>query len=59
MPPQTTMIPDICETIGTGIVEIPGDCTRYLLCALGKGTIINCSNTEVFYPTEGRCVPGM
>ncbi|KAL7016474.1 hypothetical protein ACKWTF_010034 [Chironomus riparius] len=58
--PQTTINPNICETIqgGTGVVEIPGDCTRYLLCILGEGTFINCANTEVFYPTEGRCVPG-
>ncbi|XP_070490366.1 integumentary mucin A.1-like [Chironomus tepperi] len=55
---STTMNPDICETIGTGIVEIPGDCTRYLLCILGEGSIINCDIDEVFYPTTGRCVPG-
>uniref|UniRef100_A0A182WEN5 Chitin-binding type-2 domain-containing protein n=1 Tax=Anopheles minimus TaxID=112268 RepID=A0A182WEN5_9DIPT len=48
----------VCQGRPDGALTYPTDCTRYLRCANGQPSIVDCPRGEVFEAVTGRCVVG-
>ncbi|XP_055531885.1 uncharacterized protein LOC129722461 [Wyeomyia smithii] len=49
---------EFCSEVSFGVFEYPGNCTRFIFCELGRPTVIDCLEDEIWWQEQGVCLFG-